>query len=168
MPRVNFEVSGGQNQSVDVNDGGTIRTLLQGQGMDPASLDILVDGQRADIDRVLQGGETVFAAPQVAETPAVSPVQTVQPAADHMAVVRVGKFPGKPQDLEVTPGATVREVLSAANLDPRGFDVRRNGQPVDMDAVVQDGDSIALYRPVQGNEPEHEIIVRLAAAPART
>ena len=160
MTQVSFALRGQSNRSLDVNPGTTVAALVQSQGLDPATLQILVDGQVADNNRVLQGGETVFAAQ-------ASPAPAAQPAAEQMHAVRVGKFPGKPQDLDVSPGTTVGQVLEAARLDARGYDVRRNGQPVDMNAIVQDGDAIALYRPVQGNqpsaeaEPESQVIVHL-------
>lgn len=65
--------------------------------------------------------------------------------------VRAGKMPGGISDYEVEEGATVAEVLSAASLDPTGFEVRRQGMPVEMSDTVEDGQLILLVRKVKGN-----------------
>ena len=142
--QVRLEVQGGTTQDVDITEGASVGAMLQGQGLSPEALDVLVNGQRADVSRVLSAGDTVLAVPS-----------RTAPARE--AVVRVGRFPGKPQDLQVQAGTSIKEVLDAAGLDPRGFDVRRNGLPVDLNETVQDGDQIALYRPVQGNREKSEI-----------
>jgi sulfur carrier protein ThiS len=50
-----------------------------------------------------------------------------------------------------TNKATVREALAAANLNPKGYDVRVAGASVNLDAPLNDGQTVLLLRPVVGN-----------------
>ncbi|MBY0547650.1 MAG: hypothetical protein K2W95_10175 [Candidatus Obscuribacterales bacterium] len=46
---------------------------------------------------------------------------------------------------------TVREVLQTAGFDSNGYEIRMSGEPVKDDAIVTDGRTILLLRPVVGN-----------------
>lgn len=46
---------------------------------------------------------------------------------------------------------TVSEVLNAAELSARGYDVRVNGQPANGDTAVTNNQTVLLLAPVRGN-----------------
>ena len=68
-----------------------------------------------------------------------------------MITVRAAKMPGRISDYTVETGATVSDVLSVANLNADGFEARVNGQTVEMNHQVSDGDTVLLVRKIKGN-----------------
>lgn len=46
---------------------------------------------------------------------------------------------------------TVEEALSETNVSYEGYTVSLNGDPVDLDELVSDGDIITLTKEVKGN-----------------
>lgn len=66
-------------------------------------------------------------------------------------IVRVARMPGSFQEIELDDGATVGEAISAANLDPAGYEIRSNNQNAELGDLVEDGQSIMLVKKVKGN-----------------
>ena len=137
------------SNDVEIPENTTVGGLMQQEGLSIDQLEVLVNGQVADINRTLEPNDTVFTVSRD-ETEA-SPAGDTGPSA---IGIRVGRFPGKPANIEVDSGTTIRQALEEAGLNPTGFEVRRNGQEVDLDQVVQEGDQVVLFRPVQGNQQE--------------
>ena len=67
-------------------------------------------------------------------------------------IVRVGRLPGKIEELALGSGAIVADALSIAEIDPEGYEVRVNGSPADMDYELADGDTILLVKKIKGNQ----------------
>jgi len=65
--------------------------------------------------------------------------------------VKVGKLPGTIKEVMITEGTTVDQVLSQADLDPEGFEIRVNGDPSELNNAVSPGDTVLLVRKIQGN-----------------
>ena len=68
-----------------------------------------------------------------------------------MITVRVGKMPGRIQEVEVEEGATIAEVVEQTGLDVSGFESRINGTTVAMDTVVEEDQDILFFRKIKGN-----------------
>ena len=47
--------------------------------------------------------------------------------------------------------SSVREALTAADIDPAKANIAVNGKPADLDAPVKDGDSVTLTEKVAGS-----------------
>ncbi len=80
-----------------------------------------------------------------------------------MPIIRVGKVPGTMKTVALEDGATVADALRTAELDASGFEVRRNGSSVPMDAPVSENDNILLTRQIKGNQDA--VTVRLGKVP---
>lgn len=66
-------------------------------------------------------------------------------------VIRVGKMPGRINEVVVETGTTVAEVLNLAELDHRGFEIKIDGQVGSLDSVVgEDTNLIVLAQQVKG------------------
>ncbi len=61
-------------------------------------------------------------------------------------IVKVGKFPGRISEVVLREGASVTDVLTVAELDSSGYEIRMNGSSVDLTAKVEDGDAILLVK----------------------
>ncbi len=76
---------------------------------------------------------------------------------DPVAVVKVGKAPGKIEDNVAVVGKdgkqpTVEDAVAAIDLElEEGDDIRLNGQKVTKDAAVQNGDTVLVLGDISGN-----------------
>lgn len=59
--------------------------------------------------------------------------------------------PGTPQAVVLEQGATVRNALVEADVDPSGLTVRLNGASATLDTPVPNGARIVLSRQIKGN-----------------
>jgi len=66
--------------------------------------------------------------------------------------VKIGKLPGTIREVEIKEGCTVTEAITRADLDPKGFEVRLNGDPAGPGDQVKDGDTVLLVKKIQGND----------------
>jgi len=100
---------------------------------------------------------------ETTDEPAVSPAAPATPStpapSNSGSVIITAGSPGKLEKLSMPEGSTVRDVLSKANLNHEGFEVRLGGVKCDdLNTVVRDGQSLLLLRPVRGNG-ENDITV---------
>lgn len=67
--------------------------------------------------------------------------------------VKAAAFPGgKINGYNVGEGASVADVLQAAKLDPKGREVRLNGQKItDLSTKVADGNQVLVLGQIRGN-----------------
>ena len=65
--------------------------------------------------------------------------------------VRVGRLPGRVEEIKVKEDAAVVDVLAMAKLTPDGYEVRLNGEPADIRQRVQPGDTVLLVKQIKGN-----------------
>jgi len=65
--------------------------------------------------------------------------------------VRVGKLPGKIQEIALNGDRSVEDALKASEIDPAGFEVRVNGRPATTDTSLSDGDTVLLVKKITGN-----------------
>ncbi len=68
---------------------------------------------------------------------------TISISAGHMGNIKKFVLEGN--------GWTVADVLKYAELDATGYDIRVSGKPAKLDTPVTDGQSVMLFRAVQGN-----------------
>jgi len=78
----------------------------------------------------------------------VTPVEETE-AVGRQLFVRVAELGATPTEVAVVEGATVQEVLTRANVS-QGLEVRKNGQPANLQDPVQDGDTLVALPKVRG------------------
>jgi len=129
----------GRITEVVVETGTTIKEVLELAELDATGFEIKVDGNTATLDtKVTEDTNLVILAQQV--------------KGNSEKIVRVGKMPGRIQEILVQPGMKVREVLAMAELDATGFEVKVDGQVSSLDATVtEDTNLIILAAKVKGN-----------------
>lgn len=129
----------GRITEVVVEVGTSIKDVLELAELDATGFEIKVDGNTATLDtKVTEDTNLVILAQQV--------------KGNSEKIVRVGKMPGRIQEILVQPGMKVREVLAMAELDATGFEVKVDGQVSSLDATVtEDTNLIILAAQVKGN-----------------
>ena len=65
--------------------------------------------------------------------------------------VRVGKLPGVINEIVLNGDRTVGAALSAAGLDPSGFEIRVGGAAASPDSRLTHGQTVLLVQRVKGN-----------------
>lgn len=69
-----------------------------------------------------------------------------------VVMVKVGKMPGTIQEVAVEKGTSVADVFELAGVTvEEGFEVRYNGNTVDMEEVVEEEGTLLLTKKVKGN-----------------
>jgi len=129
----------GRITEVVVEVGTSIKDVLELAELDATGFEIKVDGNPATLDtKVTENTNLVILAQQV--------------KGNSEKIVRVGKMPGRIQEILVQPGMKVREVLAMAELDPSGFEIKVDGQVSSLDATVTENTNlIILAQKVKGN-----------------
>lgn len=126
----------GTLSDVALEGGATVADALREAGLSAEGHQIRVNGTNADASRTLAEGDTVLLTRQIK---------------GNQTVVRAGRLPGTLANVAVEDGATIQDVLSAAGLSTEGHQVRLNGESAELDAEVEDGDTILLTRQIKGN-----------------
>ena len=67
-----------------------------------------------------------------------------------MKTLRVGKFPGRIDEVMVEDNATVAEVLEVAELDAGGYEIQLDGNVVQQDKAIGEGKLLILAKQVKG------------------
>lgn len=65
--------------------------------------------------------------------------------------IRIGKLPGRINEVALNGDRTVGAALEAAELDPAGYELRVNGSPAHADSSLEDGDTVLLVKKIKGN-----------------
>ena len=143
---VNVGVPGNiKKVSIGLNNA-TVREALAAANLNPKGYDIRVAGESVGLDAPLTDNQTVLLL-----RPVVGNLDLTKPAAEAAGIaVNVG-VPGNIKKVSIGLNATVREALAAANLKPKGYDIRVAGESVGLDSPLTDNQTVLLLRPVVGN-----------------
>ena len=77
--------------------------------------------------------------------------------------VKVGRLPGKIEEIALNGGRSVADALEAFELDAEGYEIRVNGSPSDFDTELSDGDTVLLVKKIKGNQE----FVRIGKLPGK-
>jgi sulfur carrier protein ThiS len=89
-------------------------------------------------------------APESPETPPSPEAPPAEPAFSTITV-RVGRLPGRINEIALNGGRTVQHALEGAELDGTGHEIRVNGELSTATADLKDGDTVLLVRKIRGN-----------------
>jgi sulfur carrier protein ThiS len=70
-----------------------------------------------------------------------------------MDTIKIGVLPGQVKEIAVNCNTTIAQAIAVADLgtDGDGYEIRLNGDVVNGDKVVGDGDKVLLTKKIQGN-----------------
>lgn len=130
----------GRINEVAVEVGTSVADVIELAGLNADGYDIKVDGDK--VDKNFNVAE---------ETELVLLVKQVKGNAN--GVVRVGMMPGRINEHAIEVGTPIKDLLEQAGLDSQGYDVKVDGEKVDLDtATVKDETNLVLLvKQVKGN-----------------
>ena len=124
---------------IALNGSRTVADALTAANLNPAGFQIKVNGGDATLETTLEGGETVFL------------VKKIKGNAGDYITVKVGKLPGAVTEIALNGSRTVADALTAAALDPKGFQVKVDGSDAEMDTELSQGSTVFLVKKIKGN-----------------
>ncbi len=65
--------------------------------------------------------------------------------------VQVGVVPGVRKDVDLEDGATAGSAIAEAGFDASGYDVRVNGDSQALSYVLEEDDTVLLFKQIKGN-----------------
>lgn len=77
--------------------------------------------------------------------------------------IRIGRLPGRIQEIALNGDRTVATALATAGLDAAGFEIRVQGQPATPATTLAEGDLVLLVKKIKGNADF--IVVRVGRVP---
>lgn len=130
----------GRIQEVAVEVGTPVSQVLEIAGLEASGYDIKADGAKVDESFAVND-----------DTNLILLVKQVKGNVD--GVVRVGVMPGKINEYAVEVGTPINDLLSQAELDASGYDVKVDGAKVDPSSAVVESDTnlVLLVKQVKGN-----------------
>ena len=133
-------IPGAVNEFV-LESGSTVAQALELANLSATGYDVRLDGEIVSVDTVIPDtARLIILAKQIKGN-----ASTV--------VLKVGVIPGAVNEFAVEEGSTIQEVLTLANLSSDGYDVRLDGELVDLDDVVEeDSQLIILAKQIKGNK----------------
>ena len=129
----------GRIAEVAIECGASVAQVLEAAELDSAGYEIRVQGAPATLETTLEDGDTVLL------------VKKIKGNSDGYITVRVGKLPGRIQEIAMNGGRTVADALEAAELAAEGYEIRVNGSPADAETELDEGDVVLLVKKIKGN-----------------
>lgn len=129
----------GRIVEVAVEDDATVSVALSVAELDSTGYEIRLNGSPVDLDTYIEDGDTILL------------VKKIKGNGDGFVTVRVGRLPGRIQEIALNGDRTVAAALEAAELDSVGYEVRVNGAPTDSATTLAEGDTILLVKKIKGN-----------------
>ena len=90
-------------------------------------------------------------AARTARRPARAAAPAAAPADPGFITVRIGKLPGRIDQIGLNGGRKVRDALVGATLDADGYEIKVNATPANAETDLKEGDIVLLVRKVRGN-----------------
>lgn len=120
-----------------VAEGMSVKEVLELAGLDSNGYDIKGDGEIVSLEADASTFNKILLTKQV--------------KGNSDGVVKIGMMPGRINEYAIQPGTTVDEALNLADLDPDGYDVKGDGQIIDLNDDASKFKKILLTKQVKGN-----------------
>lgn len=130
----------GRISEIAVEDGASVAEVLAIAELDSTGYEVRVNGAPCDLETGIEDGDTVLLVKKIKGNADVGYI-----------TVRAGRLPGRIEEIALNGGRTVADALEAAELDASGYEIRINGAPAGMDALLNDGDTLLLVKKIKGN-----------------
>lgn len=128
----------GRIQELAVSEEMTIAEVLEIAELDSEGFDIKADGEKVTLSNLANGFNTILLVKQV--------------KGNMDKIVKVGKMPGRIQEVAISSEMTIEELLNVAELDATGYDIKADGEKVAPNAVVNGFNTVLLVKQVKGNK----------------
>ena len=129
----------GAIKEITLNGDRTVQAALQAAELRADGFQVKVNGSDANMETTLRDGNTVFLVKKIKGN-----------RADYVTV-KVGKLPGAVKEIALNGDRTVAAALAAAELDPKGFQVKVDGADAELTDTVGQGSTVFLVKKIKGN-----------------
>lgn len=136
----------GKISEVELDEGSSVSFALYTANLDPSGYEVRANGAPCDPSATLEDGDTVL---------------LVKKIKGNAITIRIGRLPGRIQEISLDDGKTVGDALRVAGLDVSGYEVRANGAPCDPSTKLESGDTVLLVKRVKGNQNQEIFSVSL-------
>ena len=108
--------------------------------LDFTGYEIRVQGVPATLETELEDGQTVLLVKKIKGNGGPGYIS-----------VRVGKLPGRIEEVALNGGRSVEDALAAVELDFTGYEIRVQGVPATLETELEDGQTVLLVKKIKGN-----------------
>lgn len=136
MLKIKVGMMPGKLIEVVTNEGATAREIFETAGVELSNHEIRLDGEKIDLDRTIHNGNLLVAMKMIK---------------GNMKTIKVGLMPGKLQQIEVNENTTAREVFEKAGIELSNHEVRLDGEKIDLDTVIYNGNLCVGLKMIKGN-----------------
>ena len=74
-----------------------------------------------------------------------------------MLKIKVGMMPGRLVEVVTNEGATAREIFEIANVDLSNHEIRLDGEKIDLDRAIHNGNLLVAMKMIKGNMPSIKV-----------
>ena len=127
----------GRIEEIAVEDNASVRNILEIAGLDSEGYEIRVNGSTKELDEEVQDGSVVLLTKMI--------------KGNANMIVKIGKMPGKIEEIALEDGTTVQQALEIVGLDSEGYEIRVNGTASTTSAELSDGNVVLLTKMIKGN-----------------
>lgn len=126
----------GKLTTIIIEKGITARECFKIAEIELSNHEIRLDGEKIDLDRTINEGRLLVGMKMVK---------------GNMKTIKVGLMPGRLQQIEVSENTTAREVFEKAGIELSNHEVRLDGEKIDLDTVIYNGNLCVGLKMIKGN-----------------
>lgn len=127
----------GRIEEIAVEDNASVRDVLEIAGLDAEGYEIRVNGSTKELGEEVQDGSVVLLTKMI--------------KGNANMIVKIGKMPGRIEEIALEDGTTVQQALEIVGLDSEGYEIRVNGTTSTTSAELSDGNVVLLTKMIKGN-----------------
>ena len=128
----------GRIEEIALEDGTTVQQALEIVGLDSEGYEIRVNGTASTTSAELSDGNVVLLTKMI--------------KGNANMIVKIGKMPGRIEEIALEDGTTVQQALEIVGLDSEGYEIRVNGTASTTSAELSDGNVVLLTKMIKGNK----------------
>ena len=126
----------GKLTTIIIEKGITARECFKIAEIELSNHEIRLDGEKIDLDRTINEGRLLVG---------------MRLIKGNMKTIKVGLMPGRLQQIEVSENTTAREVFEKAGIELSNHEVRLDGEKIDLDTVIYNGNLCVGLKMIKGN-----------------
>lgn len=120
-----------------VEEGTTVAQALEMAQLSSEGYDVRLDGDNVELETVIPTTAKVLV--------------LVKKIKGNVSIIKIGVLPGAIVNYSYEEVMTVKEALDIAGLNPEGYDIRLDGNNVNLDDMA-DGQVLILVKKIKGNK----------------
>ena len=141
MLNIKVGVMPGKLTEVVAEEGTKVRDIFTLAEIDIEGYELRLDGEKVKEYDEVQSGNLLVAMKKIK---------------GNSSTLKVGVMPGKLTEIAIQPETTAFEAFDIAEIDVTGYELRLDGEKIDGDCTVNEGNLLVAMRKIKGNKWELE------------